>query len=670
MVDNVVFEAGNWAPFLTAGEKGTSWGNHRAVVVVGDVGPASSETVVATIPWRRHDPNPGAKAIVVLDATTNEPVKNAVALRVDNASGVVAFEANASSSLYHVYYMPWMTTGGPYPTVTYPASLSGFDAPVSLDAPDATWVAATRATPVGDLRQATVTRIQSVDEFHSFFPMEVIANKAETAQFMQAAPNGWMVVPEHRDYPVRMRKYLPKSWTDRGPSTTFQSIVLRDEFFTFQVAVVAGSRALSDIAVAFEGFPESWQETLTCFNCGGIDENGIPFEKEVNVAAETIQPLWLGVQVPADQRPGLVEGAVVVSAGAERKTISVKVTVDDAAVANHGFDEPELMSRLAWLDSTAGTDPDFIIQPYTPVEIGGANGHDLSILGRTVALGASGLPDRIVSYFTPEMTSLADQPQPILATPVALNIVIGGVTERLSAEPFQVTQEARGRVSWSADSRSDRVRMSVRGALEYDGMLDYRIAVEALEELNIDDIVLPLALVPDAAEYMLGLGRKGGRTPAQIDWTWKVENHQEGAWFGGINKGLQYVLRDDNYARPLNTNFYLNQPLNMPPSWFNDGRGGIRIARTAGSVTATNYSGKRQMSAGATLHFNVRFLVTPFKTLDTKTHFDTRFVHKYVTVDEVKAAGGTVVNIHHANEINPYINYPFYALDKQTAYIE
>ena len=36
----------------------------------------------------------------------------------------------------------------------------------------------------------------------------------------------------------------------------------------------------------------------------------------------------------------------------------------------------------------------------------------------------------------------------------------------------------------------------------------------------------------------------------------------------------------------------------------------------------------------------------------------------------MKADGGTVVNIHHANEINPYINYPFFNLDKQTAYIE
>ncbi len=74
--------------------------------------------------------------------------------------------------------------------------------------------------------------------------------------------------------------------------------------------------------------------------------------------------------------------------------------------------------------------------------------------------------------------------------------------------------------------------------------------------------------------------------------------------------------------------------------------------------------------AGDTLHFNVRFLITPFKPIDTRTHFDTRFVHQYVPVDSVTAWGGTVVNIHHANEINPYINYPFFNLDLQTAYID
>ena len=62
-------------------------------------------------------------------------------------------------------------------------------------------------------------------------------------------------------------------------------------------------------------------------------------------------------------------------------------------------------------------------------------------------------------------------------------------------------------------------------------------------------------------------------------------------------------------------------------------------------------------------------LLEEAKPLDTAGHFGTRFVHKYVPVDEVKANGGTVVNIHHANAINPYINYPFFNLDAQKAYI-
>ena len=66
---------------------------------------------------------------------------------------------------------------------------------------------------------------------------------------------------------------------------------------------------------------------------------------------------------------------------------------------------------------------------------------------------------------------------------------------------------------------------------------------------------------------------------------------------------------------------------------------------------------------GDTLNFNIRFLITPFKSINSKEHFNTRFVHKYLPVDSVKQLNGTVVNVHHANEINPYINYPFYNID-------
>ena len=135
VVDGVVWEAGNWEPHLAAGEEGVSWGNHRAVVVVEGAEPtppaggqptteaemaSRAEAVLVTIPWRRRDADPGGKGVIVVDATTGEAVPNALAIRIDNASGDVVFQPNPGSSEYHVYYLPWQSSGGYYPTISYP----------------------------------------------------------------------------------------------------------------------------------------------------------------------------------------------------------------------------------------------------------------------------------------------------------------------------------------------------------------------------------------------------------------------------------------------------------------------------------------------------------------------------------------------------------------------
>jgi len=681
-LDGVVFEAGNWEPHLPAGDKGVSWGNHRAVVEVSPGEEAGA--VLVTIPWRRHDRDPASKAVIVVDAATGTAVQNAAAVSVTNAEGVVVFQPNIGSSEYHVYYMPWQSTGSYYPTITYPTQAQLLEksedfswAGLSPD-PDPEWERQIRTRRPADLPQARTTMIQSVNDFHSFFPMEVIATDEEAAVFMRGAPDGWAVVPEHRDYPVRMRHFIPRHWTELAATATptFSSQVLKGEAFTFQLALVSGDEPLSDVRVSFDGFPDSWFDVLTCFNCGGTDEQGVPFTKEIDVPAGTVQPLWIGIWIPDDQSAGVLEGTITVSSSnrGDRST-EVTLEVQNGRAVNSGFDEPELQTRLFWLNSIAGRNPDFIIAPFEPVTL---QDRSLSILGRRVELGESGLPVEIFSYFTPDLGGVAEQPEPILARPLALEVstaggpsAAGGLESFVPA-PFDIVREGRGRVRWTTASSSDRFRMTVEGALEYDGMLDYRIYLVALEDVEVEEIALPISLVPGAAEYMLGLGRKGGKRPLQLDWTWNVENHQEGAWLGGISRGLQYVLRDDGYVRPLNTNFYRNQPLLMPEAWYNGGRGGIRITEDAdgSAVTALNYSGPRTLAAGDTLNFNVRFLITPFKPLDTATHFETRFVHQYVPVDSVRAWGGTVVNIHHANEINPYINYPFFNLEQQAAYID
>ncbi len=654
VVDGVEWRAGNWGPHLAAGEKGSSWGNHRAVVVV-DAG--EGDVAVVSIPWRRRDLDPASHALIVVDSATGQPVANVTARRITREAGEIAFSPNVGSSIYYVYYLPWESTGGFYPTVTYPSQLS---------TPAESWrLRATSSAGTG-IRAGKTLRMESVNTFHSFFPMEVAATEAERAAFMsRVASDGWAVIPEHRDFPIRMRESIPKHWTDRDSAMVFRSQVLRGEAFTLQLGVVAGNDSLSDVSVTFDGFAAEWQ--ATCFTCGGIDERGRIFVNQLVLAPHQVHALWIGVRVPAVARPGEVRVRAIVTTNRGQQIIPLQLDVRRGQAINHGFNEPELMTRLEWLNSTVGTDPDFLIQPFVPVAI---EGKRLSILGRSIELGANGFPAQLTSAFSQELTHTTDTLSPILTRPLELVVLVGGQVEQFTDGTYDARHVARGRVEWSVSRESPRFVMRVNGALEYDGMLDYRITLSANVATEVDDITLPISLEPSAARYMLGLGRRGGLRPASVDWKWNIENHQEGMWLGGINKGLQYVLRDDGYVRPLNTNFYQNQPLRLPDAWVNGGRGGIRLRTTDGDVLVTNYSGSRTLVAGDSLQFNVRFLITPFKPISTKAHFATRFVHKYVPVDSVKAWGGTVVNIHHANEINPYINYPFFSLEKQTAYIQ
>ena len=667
-IDGVVFESGNWAPHLDAGDAGVSLGNHRAEVVVEPVTSATELLAVrAHIPWRRSDPRPEDKRVFVIDAVAGDTVQNVVLVRADNESGDIVFQPNKASSAYYVYYLPYETGGGYYPRLSHlsPSNTAETDwleavGPLTEDA-------------IEQLPVAKTTRIQSINDFHSFVPMEIIATSDEVSNLLSGTDQAFYLFPEDRTRSIRMQTFLPKRWADRGLVDVFEGKARRGEYYTFQIGVYAQTQNLENVVVSFGDFQQTAGVSIastefTCFNTSGIDQFGKPFSKVVSVDEGHILPLWIGVQIPEDAKVGSYTGIVRVSTDrAPDLGVSVTIDVTREASINRGDNDPTLMTRLRWLNSTIGTNPDFVMEPYTPVVV---EHHSIGILGRSITLGDNGLPSSIKSYFSPEMTGFSNEPEDIIAQPMTLLVHRAETVESWSSEPFIIEKVAQGRATWTARSESDNFFLTVDGAIEYEGMVDVKMTLVARGDVALSDISFPIAYHPDASSYILGLGYPGQSRPESIDWKWEVEKHQEGLWLGGINKGLQYVLRDENYVRPLNTNFYQTQPLNMPASWHNGGRGGIKLTSTPAGIVAQNYSGPRHILAGDTLHFNIRFLITPFKPLDTTTHFKTRFVHKYVPVDSVITLGGTVVNIHHANEINPYINYPFFNLDLQTDYIE
>ncbi|MEZ4412592.1 MAG: DUF6067 family protein [Gemmatimonadales bacterium] len=648
-------------PYRTGTWTADSFGNHRAVVSVTAPAPA----VWAHLPWRRPDRNPAQKDIWVVDAQTGQRVMNVFRGPINREAGNIVFEPTSGPGEYYVYYLRYTgTVASSYPKLTYP----GPDSTAS-----ATWLGLFDAGGMSRLPEARLIAFEAADTLDSFYPMQVIATTTETSQVLARSPDTpFLVFPEDRTHPIVMPGDLPQRWVDRTGPPAFAGSAFRGEFYAFQLGVWAARGALTDVRVEFAplsgaagSIPAS---ALRCFNQGGVDWQGRNFTTTVDIPLGHIQPIWCGVQVPVDARPGEYRGTVTVSAaGVASLPVAVTMAVSPDTIRNAGADEPWRLARLAWLDSRLEEDHG-IVPPYTPVS---RRGDTLGVLGRKMVVGRNGLPTSIRSFFTIEMTSIGEAPREVLAAPVQLAATgADGRELAWTSSGMRVLEHDTGLIRWESSSAAGALRMQVTGSLEFDGNAEFSVAIAADSALALRDIRLEIPLRPEAARYMMGLGYKGGARPDSLDWTWEVKHNQDGAWLGDVNAGVQFSLKDDKYSRPLNTNFYLSKPLVMPASWANAGQGGCRLRARREVYSVVCYSGPRTMAAGEVQHYDFRLLLTPFHPIDPTAQWATRYFHSYVPLDSIAKMGANTVNVHHATAINPFINYPFLRPDAMKAYVD
>jgi hypothetical protein len=657
---DIPYGAGTW--------DSASLGNHRVVVEVVQ----QTEAVTVHIPWRRRDKEPQKKAVFITDAKTGKQVRNVIRLEINNEFGDLIFQPHTGPGRYYVYYMPYTTTGRKnYPTVEYVKS--------DIQA-EKEWLG--KYLPVKTkLPQAKVLEIQSIDTFNSFYPMELVATKQEVESLLaKHKDKTYLLFPETRENPIRVTDHLPYKWIKSGVQSLQVGEAARGEFYAFQVGVYAKDSALKNISARYSDLkgmngviPAS---ALRCFNLGGVDWTGQTFKKTCPVARGKVQPLWFGVQVPEDIGPGTYEGIVTLApTGMTAQQVRLRLKVRKETLADSGDSEPRRHSRLRWLDSKIALDYK-IVPPFTNMRIGKQGKHTIiACLGRILTIGDTGLPAGIHSKFNSGVTRIVSgQGREILANGITLKVEdTNGNVLIWKPGKFTITRRSPGAVGWKQVSTTAAgvLEMECSAQMEFDGFVGFDIAVRAKKTVTVNDIRLEIPYKEDVARYMMGLGLKGGFRPAAFQWKWDVKKNQDGAWIGDVNAGLQYSLRGSNYSRPLNTNFYHLKPLNMPVSWFNKGKGGIDMkSKDAATLMVKAYSGARTIEAGQVLHFDFNLLITPFKPLDTAKQWSHRFFHRFKPLEEIAAAGANTVNVHHATEINPFINYPFIRPRQMKAYVD
>lgn len=637
-----------------------SLGNHRVIVSVDK----PADAVLATIDWRRRDLNPEAKNLIVVDAATGERITNVCRFTIDREQGEVVFQPQTVPGEYYIYYLKNVMSGSPYyPTVNYPA----FENTASAD-----WVKKNKLSgkKAPALPAAKVVQFQAINELNSFYPMEVIATSNETARLLKEHPGEkYILFTEDRKFPIRMTTDIPYKWIADDRHDFFNGQADKGEYYVFQLGVWAARSNVENLHVDFsaltnkatgEQIPAS---SFTCFNTEGTDVTGTVFEKNCSVDKGKVQALWVGTQLPEHLSAGTYQGTVTVSAAnAESKTVQVSLNVSENVIANHGDNEPWRHSRLRWLNSQIGFD-DEVIAPYTPLVM---KDKTIRCLGREIKLSDLGLPEHITSYFKETMTGIGTNGRSVLAAPMEL-AADGGAWENLN---FEITKHKQGAIAWKALNQNSRFLMDLEGEMESDGNIAYKVTLVAREDASVEDVALRTHLASGVGRYMMGLGEKGGYCPNDLRWKWDVEKNQDAVWVGDVNAGIQIRLYDNKYERPLNTNFYHQKPLHMPVSWCNAGNGGIDIHNAADGTRINAYSGKRSVKKGDRLYYYFNLALTPFRPIDTDKQWRERYHHNYEFLDGIQKRGANVINIHHANAINPFINYPFLRTKEMKAYID
>ena len=495
---------------------------------------------------------------------------------------------------------------------------------------------------------------------HSFGSEKYISTK--DAKEILNKGNSFFVFFETRENPITKFDSIPESKLKETASCKLTACP--EEFYIFQLGVWAIQSDMN-VKIEFSDLKGSnnsivSKDKMTCFNQEGIDIHGNKMKRDVNIPESRVRAMLIGLDL-AGVSKGNYSGVVTVVGNGEKQTIPVNLKVDGEAVANHGYDKGSGLSRLNWLNSTVGLNED-ITKGYTPVEI---NKNTVQILGRTLQIDASGLPASINSFFGPSNQMLVSKGEALINS--SFRFIVekeDGEAIRLSPGKLTVTEQTPSKVVWNVVNTSAECDLVCTGQMEFDGFVDYKLELTSKVPLKVKDIRLEIPVAQEKAEYMMGLNHEGGLRTPDWKWKWDAAKNQDMLWVGAVNGGFRIKLKAENYVRPLVNIYYAFGPLMMPPSWFNDGEGGVNVSQQGKDVLVNAYSGKREMKAGEKLNYDFELLITPLKVIDRKIKYEDRYYHgggvnTSVKVDNAKRVGANIINIHHAEDIYPFINYPY-----------
>ncbi len=594
------------------------YGSHRVVFTVDK----PTEAIQLNVLWRRHDKKVDKKQFIIINAATNKKITNINRVLVNNEKCNLVIGPIKTPGTYYFYYLPYKIK-----------EAYGFynDKYLSTESPASqSWRSTNNLnnkSAIKKLPMAEVVSIQSRTQFDSFYPMEVIPTSGEKIAFLNTVQSDYILFPEGRENPIRMRDEIPLKWIESGIKKEFVGEAFKDEYFTFQVGLYAHKKELKNVKITFSELVNEGSKIapaqLTCFNLEGIDPFGSLFSIDLDVAQGKVQPLWIGVDINNSTTPGTYKGNLLIEAdGVENQRISIAINVLNKTIEARGDNESWRHSRLRWLNSTRGID-DKPTSQYKDINTINKNTYELS--GKTIKLAPSELPSSI-NVFGTELLQ-----EPIKFIIESSNGVVGSILKNI-----ELTKDATGVKTTSWTNNTSQLAQTGTRTIESDGYINYKITLKATEDISLKDVRLEIPFKTEVAQYMMGMNLPGTEVPNKHKAKWRGPH--DSFWMGNTNGGLWCEFRDESYHGPL-LKLYKPAP---PLSWNNKGKGGFRVKKQGKTTTAIAYSGRKNLKKGDSITFEWAFLITPVKKIN----------YPFIAVDEMK---GFVKEMHeHGQKVKIY----------------
>ena len=672
----------------------------------------SGNAATVQVFWRRRDPNPQNKSLIVTDASGAALTVTAAAIASD--CGVVTFSrAGLSPGTYYLYYLPFnQGSGGAWLTFNW-QGCSDTSADESNICVQGRRLAGGDMCAAATAAAAPVVRLETRNAFNSFTDMELLATAGEagaTAAALAAlpAPAPWVgVFPETRDRPVRVfdplltpgRPIIPSRWAlgGGGPQpTATPSLTVTGapgEWVAVQLGLWAYAGPVANVSYSATPFGALPASAFTVINLEGSDVYGIPFVNPAYaLGAGAVGSLWCGLLLPPSAAPGDYAGTVTLTSPG-RPGIAVRLTFTVlpgvAPVPFGGAGNLTAFTRLPWLNSQRGLE-DTVPQPFVAMNAGpGGGGAAFSVasLNKVIEVGPNGLPMAITSTYKRVRKGVPSPVQhSVLQAPVEFTLLDAAGAPPTGppaiTSPAALYSTSNSSLKWGAQwalafASGARAVLSGNFSFDFTSYLNAAITItnpSATAPLALGDVQLTVAMPPSMAAYIVGMDNGGAQGREYVDrqWRWTPTTGANKLWWGRPEAGLLLNLKGEGieWDSPMFGADYPVVPF-LPPTWAGVAQASGAYGVNVTSGTAVAFSGPRTLAPGESVRFLFDLALTPSKPQDWTRHWATRtrqlgYDVPYASPQAVAAMGVTVVTLHQGTPgivngslINPWINYPF-----------